>query len=67
VESRIHFRARVSKKAVAQRTVKQMLRNLFEDSPREAIAFLLKEESLDADELNEIRKMIDAYDEEDAS
>lgn len=65
VESRIHFRAKVSKEAVARRTVKEMLRNLFEDSPREAIAFLLKEQSLDPDELQEIRKMIDAFDEKE--
>lgn len=62
VESRIHFRAKVSKQAVARRTVKQMLGDLFSGSPREAIAFLLKEEFLEPGELEEIRKMIDEYD-----
>jgi len=67
VESRIHFRAKVSKKAVARRTVKQMLQSLFENSPREAIAFLLEEQTLDPDELRDIRRMIDTYDDEEAS
>jgi predicted transcriptional regulator len=61
-ESRVHFKARVAKRDVARRTVRRMLSNLFGDSPREAIAFLLEEESIDAEQLDEIRRMIDEYD-----
>lgn len=62
VESRIHFRPRVSREQVARRTLKEMVGKLFAGSPREAIAFLLEDETLDPGELDEIRKMIDAYD-----
>ncbi len=62
VESRIHFRPSVSKHDVAKRTMKEMLSKLFGNSPREAIEFLLKEETLDNAELEEIRRMIDAHD-----
>jgi BlaI family penicillinase repressor len=61
VESRIHFRAKVPKQAVARSIVRQMLSNLFDDSPREAIAFLLEGESLEPGELEEIRRLIDEY------
>jgi hypothetical protein len=42
-----------------------MVSKLFEGSPREAIAFMLREESLDPGELDEIRRLIDAFDEEE--
>jgi predicted transcriptional regulator len=61
VEPRIRFRPHVSKRAVTKRTVKQLLQNMFGDSPREAIAFLLEEEDLDGRELEEIRRMLDEY------
>ena len=59
VEPRIRFRAKVTKRAVARRSVKQLLSSLFEGSPREAIAFLLEEEKIDQSELAEIRRLID--------
>ena len=59
VEPRIRFRPGVSKRSVTRRTVKQLLSNMFSDSPREAIAFLLEEENIDAEELDEIRKLLD--------
>jgi predicted transcriptional regulator len=52
----------VSREQVARRTLKEMVGKLFAGSPREAIAFLLEDETLDPGELDEIRKMIDAYD-----
>ena len=65
VEPRIRFRAKVSKQSVARRSVKQMLSSLFGGSTREAIAFLMKEENIDPSELEEIRRMIDEYEEDD--
>jgi BlaI family penicillinase repressor len=59
VEPRIRFRPTVSKRSVTRRTVKQLLSNMFSDSPREAIAFLLEEENIGAEELDEIRKLLD--------
>jgi predicted transcriptional regulator len=59
IEPRIRFRPSVTKRSVARRTVRRLLTNMFSDSPSEAIAFLLEEESIDADELNEIRKLLD--------
>lgn len=61
VEPRIRFRSSVSKRAVTRRTVKQLLENMFEDSPSEAIAFLLAEEDMDKKELDEIRRLLDEH------
>jgi predicted transcriptional regulator len=61
VEPRIRFRPGVTKRAVTRRTVRQLLANMFSDSPREAIAFLLEEENIDAGELDEIRKLIEGF------
>ena len=60
VEPRIHFRPLVSKRAVARRTVRQLLSNMFGGSPRQAIQFLLEEESMDERELDEIRRLIES-------
>ena len=59
VEPRIRFRPTVSKRSVTRRTMKTLLSNMFSDSPREAIAFLLEEENIGAAELDEIRKLLD--------
>lgn len=61
VEPRIRFRPKVTKRVVARRSIKQLLTNLFGDSPREAIAFLLEEEELDEKEMRAIREMLDAH------
>jgi BlaI family penicillinase repressor len=61
VEPRIRFRPRVTKRTVTRRTVRQLLENMFGDSPREAIEFLLAEEDLDKEELDEIRKLLNGY------
>ena len=64
VEPRIRFRPKVTKRAVARRSIKQLLTNLFGDSPREAIAFLLEEEDIDENEMKAIREMLDAHSQE---
>ncbi|MGD8413928.1 MAG: BlaI/MecI/CopY family transcriptional regulator [Candidatus Latescibacterota bacterium] len=61
VEPRVRFKPRVSKRTVARRNVRQLLANMFGDSPREAIEFLLEEEDIDTAELDEIRRLIDEH------
>jgi len=46
---------------VAKRSVRQLLENMFGDSPREAIEFLLEEENIEKEELAEIRKLLEEY------
>ncbi len=54
------FRAAVPRQAVAKRSVNELLRRLFEGSPRQAIAHLLNEEEVSDSDLDEIRRMINA-------
>jgi len=61
VEPRVRFRPRVSKRTVARRNVRQLLRNMFGDSPREAIEFLLEEEDIDRSELEAIRRLLEEH------
>jgi predicted transcriptional regulator len=61
VEPRVRFKPRVSKRSVARRNVRQLLANMFGDSPREAIEFLLEEEDIDRAELDEIRRLIEEH------
>lgn len=61
LEPRIRFRPSVSKRTVARRSLKQLLENMFGDSPREAIEFLLEEKDMDRDELDEIRRLLDDH------
>lgn len=61
VEPRIRFRPSVSKRTVAGRSLKRLLENMFGDSPREAIEFLLEEEDMDRAELDEIRRLLDEH------
>ena len=41
--------------------MKRLLENMFGDSPREAIEFLLEEEDMDRAELDEIRRLLDEH------
>jgi predicted transcriptional regulator len=61
VEPRIRFRPAVTRRTVKRRTVKQLLSDMFGDSPREAIEFLLKEEDIDENELGEIRRLLEEH------
>ncbi len=54
------FRAAVPRQAVAKRSVSDLLRQIFEGSPRQAIAHLLNEEEVSDSDLDEIRRMINA-------
>ncbi len=59
IERGFRLRARVSRDAVAGRTLRGLVANLFGGSPREAIAHLLQDERLDDAELKEIRRLLD--------
>jgi BlaI family transcriptional regulator, penicillinase repressor len=60
IERGFRLRARVSRDAVAGRTLRGLVSSLFGGSPRQAIAFLLKDERFDEAELKEIRRLLDA-------
>jgi len=59
IERGFRLRARVTREAVAGRTLRGLVANLFGGSPREAIAHLLQDERLDDAELKEIRRLLD--------
>ena len=54
------LRATVERESVARRTLKNLVANLFGGCPRQAIAYLLKDEKLDDADLEEIRRLIDS-------
>ena len=53
------FRPVVARESVARRSLREMLASLFHDSPHAAIAYLLEDERVGDEELDEIRHMID--------
>ena len=60
IERGFRVRAIVNRQSVAQRLMKGLLSGLFGNSPRQAIAYLLKEENVTAADLDEIRRLIDS-------
>jgi len=60
LERGFRWKAAVTHQAVARRSIRELLRSLFDGSPRQAIALLLKDEELTADDLAEIRRLLDA-------
>ena len=60
IERGFRLRATVSRSAVAKRSLKELLKNVFQGSPQQAIAYLLKDESISDADLEEIRRMIEA-------
>jgi BlaI family transcriptional regulator, penicillinase repressor len=61
IERGFRLRARVTRDAVAGRTLRGLVGSLFGGSPRQAIAHLLKDERLDEAELKEIRRLLDEH------
>jgi BlaI family penicillinase repressor len=61
IERGFRLRARVSRDAVAGRTLRGLVGSLFGGSPRQAIAYLLKNERLDEAELKELRRLLDEH------
>ena len=60
VERGFKFRANVPRECVARRSLKDLLSSLFQDSPRQAIAYLLADAEISDSDLDEIRRMIDS-------
>lgn len=58
IERGFRLRPTVSRDAVAQRSLAKLVGILFDGSPRQAIAHLLKDEAIDEEELDEIRRML---------
>ena len=59
-DRRYRMRPAVDRESVAERLLNQLVSGLFGDSPQEAILYLLKDESLRAENLDEIRARIEA-------
>jgi predicted transcriptional regulator len=60
IERGFRWKASVSRAAIARRSLQELLKNLFDGSPRQAIAYLLKEDRISDEDLQEIRRMIRA-------
>lgn len=60
IERGFRLRALVNRDSVARRTLKGLVGTLCGGSPRQAIAYLLKDEDIDEADLAEIRRMIDS-------
>jgi len=58
-DRRYRMRPTVDQESVAGRLLKQLVSGLFGDSPQEAILCLLKDEGLQLEELDEIRRQIE--------
>ena len=61
IERGFRLRPTVTREAVAQRSLKKIVSNLFKDSPREAIAYLISDRNISDHDLQEIRKLIDEH------
>lgn len=58
-DRRYRMRPTVDRESVAKRLLRQLVSGLFDDSPQEAILYLLQDEGLGRDELDEIRCKIE--------
>ncbi|HOZ40202.1 MAG: BlaI/MecI/CopY family transcriptional regulator [Flavobacteriales bacterium] len=52
------YQARVSKEAYGSRSMKRLVRDYFEGSPKELLSFFLDREKLDAQEVDALLKLI---------
>ena len=60
VERGFRLRPTVSRAAVAKRSLTDLLKNLFEGSPRQAITHLLKDENISDEDVEAIRQLIES-------
>lgn len=58
IERGFRLKATLSRSAVAKRSLRELLKSLFKGSPRQAIAYLLSEEELSDEDMQEIRRII---------
>jgi len=61
VERGLRYRPRVSREAVAGRSLRKLVRTLFGGSPRHAVAYLVKQGDLEEADLDEIGRMIENH------
>jgi predicted transcriptional regulator len=61
LERGFRLRPLVSRDAVVRRSLKGLVSGLFNGSPRQMISWLIKDENLDEQEIEEIRRMIEAH------
>ena len=61
------FRPAVKREAVAEHSLRRLVANLFNDSPRLAVAYLLKDERLAEEDLREIRRLLATKEDPDES
>ena len=61
IERGFRLRPTVSREAVARRSLKKVVSNLFRNSPREAIAYLINDRDISENDLKDIRKLIDEH------
>jgi len=60
IEPGFRLRPTVERESVVRRTLKNLVAGLLGGSPRQAIAWLLKDENLNDADLDEIRRLIDS-------
>src|SRR5262245_58228350 len=60
IERGFRWKATVNRSTVARRSLRDVLKNLFQGSPRQAIACLLGDEELSDDEMSEIRQLLES-------
>lgn len=61
IERGYRLRATVKRESVARRTLKNLVAHLLGGSPRQAIAYLLKDEQMTDSDLEEIRRLLDSH------
>ena len=61
VERGYRLRPTVSREAVAKQSLKDLVTNLFKNSPQDAIAYLIQDKNINDEELAEIRRLIDDH------
>ncbi len=59
LERGFRWKPAVSRSTVAKRSLRDLLKNLFQGSPQQAIVCLLKEEKLSEQEMKEIRQILE--------
>lgn len=59
LERGFRFRPIVSRDAVAKRSLRDLFASMFQGSPRQAIAFMLREDELSQSDVAELRRMLD--------
>ena len=59
IERGFRLKPCVSREEVAHRSVGKLLSNFFGGSPKQAISFLLKDERIDHEEMEEIRRLLE--------